>query len=120
MTDTLFKTTVELKMDAIRNLRPEASFTFSGIDVEWEGDNITNITWHDDTVCPTKSEFDTEYASVQSDYDSKDYQRKRFRQYPSLKEFADAYYHAQKGDNTLMDAYISKCDAVKNDYPKPE
>ena len=48
------------------------------------------------------------------------YKEQRAPEYPSLAEFADAYYWAQKGDNTLMDAYVAKCDAVKSTYPKPE
>ena len=48
------------------------------------------------------------------------YQRDRQPEYPSLATFADAYYWAQKGDNTKMDEYVAACDAVKAKYPKPE
>ena len=48
------------------------------------------------------------------------YQRQRAPEYPSLATFADAYYWAQKGDNTKMDEYVAACDAVKTKYPKPE
>ena len=48
------------------------------------------------------------------------YQRDRQPEYPSLATFADAYYWAQKGDNTKMDEYVASCDAVKAKYPKPE
>ena len=48
------------------------------------------------------------------------YQRNRQPEYPSLATFADAYYWAQKGDNTKMDEYVASCDAVKAKYPKPE
>ena len=46
------------------------------------------------------------------------YKEQRATEYPTLAEFADAYYWAQKGDNTLMDAYVAKCDDVKTKYPK--
>ena len=46
------------------------------------------------------------------------YKEQRRSEYPTLADFADAYYWAQKGDNTLMDAYVAKCDAVKTKYPK--
>ena len=46
------------------------------------------------------------------------YIAKRQAEYPSLAEFADAYYWAQNGDNTKMTAYIDKCEAVKTKYPK--
>ena len=51
---------------------------------------------------------------LQDDFNSK----QRRSEYPTLADFADAYYLAQKGDNTLMDAYIDKCDAVKTKYSK--
>ena len=46
------------------------------------------------------------------------YKEQRATEYPTLAEFADAYYWAQKGDNTLMDAYVAKYDAVKTEYAK--
>ena len=46
------------------------------------------------------------------------YKVKRASEYPSLAEFADAYYWAQNGDDTKMTAYIEKCEAVKTKYPK--
>jgi hypothetical protein len=46
------------------------------------------------------------------------YKSKRAAEYPSLAEFADAYYWAQNGDDTKMTAYIEKCEAVKTKYPK--
>ena len=49
-----------------------------------------------------------------------EYQNQRYFEYPNLREFADAYYWSQKGDDTLMNAYIAKCDAVKEKYPKSE
>ena len=46
------------------------------------------------------------------------YIAKRQAEYPSLPDFADAYYWAQNGDDTKMTAYIDKCEAVKTKYPK--
>ena len=46
------------------------------------------------------------------------YIAKRQAEYPSLADFADAYYWAQTGDDTKMTAYIDKCEAVKTKYPK--
>ena len=47
------------------------------------------------------------------------YQRDRRPLYPPLADFADAYYWAQKGDDSLMTAYVAACDKVKSDNPKP-
>ena len=46
------------------------------------------------------------------------YKYKRASEYPSLADFADAYYWSQQGDETKMTAYIEKCEAVKTKYPK--
>ena len=46
------------------------------------------------------------------------YIAKRQAEYPSLAEFADAYYWAQNGDDTKMTAYIEKCAEVKQKFPK--
>ena len=47
-----------------------------------------------------------------------DYTIERKFNYPQLADFADAYYWAQKGDNTKMNEYIAKCDEIKQKYPK--
>ena len=59
-------------------------------------------------------------AELQADYDSKQYQRQRQPEYPSLAELADAIYWASTGDTTRIDAYYAACAAVKAKYPKPE
>tara|TARA_Y100001968_G_C18895050_1_gene498010 strand:+ start:96 stop:398 length:303 start_codon:yes stop_codon:yes gene_type:complete len=48
------------------------------------------------------------------------YQADRLEAYPSLGDFADAYYWAQKGDNSKMTAWVAACDKVKSDNPKPD
>ena len=59
-------------------------------------------------------------AAVEETLNATQYQRQRASEYPSMAAFADAYYWAQKGDNTKMDEYVAACDAVKAKYPKPE
>ena len=63
---------------------------------------------------------DAAAAELASEFTATQYQRDRAPEYPSLATFADAYYWAQKGDNTKMDEYVAACDAVKTKYPKPE
>jgi hypothetical protein len=67
-----------------------------------------------------QSLVDAAAAEIQAELDAIQYQRNRQPEYPSLATFADAYYWAQKGDNTKMDEYVASCDAVKTKYPKPE
>ena len=63
---------------------------------------------------------DAAAAELASEAAATQYQRDRAPEYPNIKQFADAYYWAQKGDNTKMDEYVAACDAVKAKYPKPE
>jgi len=99
------------KIDAIRSLRPDSEWVLRGDVLEWMDSTQTE---------PTEAEIQAEIVRLQADYDSKQYQRNRQPEYPSLATFADAYYWVQKGDNTKMDEYVASCDAVKAKYPKPE
>lgn len=56
--------------------------------------------------------------AVQAYVNAHDYIDNRAKEYPSLADFADAYYWMQKGQTNLMDEYVAKCDAVKNKFPK--
>ena len=99
------------KAHALQSLRPGAEWVLRGDDLEWLDKTQTQ---------PTDAEIDAEVTRLQADYDAKEYQRNRAPEYPTLADFADAYYWAQKGDNTKMDEYVASCDAVKAKYPKPE
>ena len=46
------------------------------------------------------------------------YKSKRQAEYPPLTDLADALYHQSKGDETKLTAYLAKCEAVKQKYPK--
>ena len=43
----------------------------------------------------------------------------RQREYPSAAELGDALYWQAKGDDSKMQAYLARCEAVKLKYPKP-
>ena len=81
-------------------------------------DNVT-FTMNDGETAPTKEQVDTRTQELKDLWEHNRYQRERKYDYPDLGEFADAYYWAQKGDNTKMDEYVAKCDAVKTAWPKP-
>ena len=57
-------------------------------------------------------------AMVNAWVDPNAYKYKREREYPPLTELADALYHQSKGDETKLTAYLAKCEAVKQKYPK--
>lgn len=97
------------KLQAIQSLVSNAQVTVRGEEVEW----------HNPSVAPvTEQEIDIELARLQAEYDSNEYQRFRQQEYPPLTELADALYHQSKGDDTKMTAYLAKCEAVKQKYPK--
>ena len=84
------------------------------------GEDYNQLEWLDKTQeKPSKSQVEAKIKELQKEWEDTQYQRDRAPQYPSLADFADAYYWAQKGDNTKMNAYIAQCDEVKNQYPKP-
>jgi hypothetical protein len=60
----------------------------------------------------------TEVARLTAEYQSLEYARKRAPEYPPLTDLADALYHQSKGDETKLTAYLAKCEAVKQKYPK--
>ena len=56
--------------------------------------------------------------AVQAYVDAHAYIAKRAAEFPPITDFADAYYWMQKGNTALMDAYVAKCEATKQKYPK--
>ena len=57
-------------------------------------------------------------ALVNAWVDPNTYKYKRAPEYPPLTDLADALYHQSKGDETKLTAYLAKCEAVKQKYPK--
>ena len=104
--------------EALISLKPGAQWSLNG-------DEYNGLIWNEPPVWeggqkkPTREEVEEEVARLQTEYEAKEYQRQRAPEYPDLREFVDAYYWAQKGDETKMNEYITKCDAVKDMYPKP-
>jgi hypothetical protein len=92
------------KFSAIVSLRKGSSF-------EIDSDGIVN--WLDNTTtCPTDTEIQAEIARLQADYDVKEYQRNRAKEYPSIVDQLDTLYHGG------YDAWKASIDVVKNKYPK--
>lgn len=99
---------------AIQRYYPEAQFSITGEEI------YDNLNWlSTDIEKPTAEWVAEKAAEIQAELDTTQYFVDRQKEYPSLADFADAYYWAQKGDNTKMDAYVAACDQVKETYPKP-
>ncbi len=86
--------------------------------VVMEDDDGQSIhSWDADAIGrgePTQSEittWETEYAAVE-------YKVLRRDQYPPLQDLADAIYWGEKGDDSMMTAYVAACEKVKEDFPK--
>ena len=95
---------------AITNLSPSAKWRLEGADyanIEWLSSNIQK---------PTKEALDAEIARLQAEYDAKEYQRNRAKEYPSITDYLDGVV---KGDQAQINKYIADCMAVKEKYPKP-
>jgi beta-galactosidase GanA len=88
-------------IDAIYKLYPQVVCTRNDIAYDADGNEVA---------------YDKD--AVQAYVDAHAYIAKRASEYPSITDFADAYYWAQKGNTALMDAYVAKCDAIKLKYPK--
>ena len=101
------------RLRAIRNVHTNSVSIFETN----EGDYIA-LDKDGNSIIIDTSAVDTEEARLQVIEDSTAYARNREPLYPSLADFADAYYWAQKGDDSLMTAYIAACDKVKSDNPK--
>jgi len=73
-----------------------------------------------DTQDLTWSQVSAKKAELQTAYDAKDYARKRERQYPNLKEFAEAYCEKEINSNSSKwDEYVAKYNNVRTTFPKP-
>ena len=94
---------------ALLNLRPNSSWDLIG-------DEYSGIVWKDETQTqPTLEEVNAEIVRLQAEYNAKEYQRLRVKEYPSITEYIDGIV---KGDNEQVQAYIDACLAVKAKYPK--
>ena len=91
------------KIDAIYSLAPDASFSLDG----------DNIIWINPLVAPVSEEQITaELVRLQAEYDNKEYQRLRAKEYPSYADQFDTIFHDG------IDAWKAQIQAVKDKYPK--
>ena len=94
-------------INAIKAINPNA-------EVVVEGNNVKNITWHNDTTPIAEADILAKQKELQTAYDNKKYQRDRIEEYPSLGDQLDMIYHAGQGG----DAFQKAIKAIKDKYPK--
>ena len=77
------------------------------------GESLDGITWHDDNPDNiTNEQITAKQAELQADYDAKQYQRDRQKEYPSIEDQLDDLYH------NGIDGWKTTIKAVKDKYPK--
>ena len=92
---------------ALISLRPGAQWVLNG-------DKYEGLDWLDtEQTKPTEAELIAECERLQAEYEAKQYQRDREKEYPSFADQFDLLYHGG------YDAWKAAIDAVKAKYPKP-
>ena len=83
--------------------------------VSVNNDNINETIWHDDNPTNiTNEQILAKQAELQADYDIKQYQRDRKKEYPLIEDQLDYIYHI--GVTKWKTDMITP---VKEKYPKP-
>ena len=90
--------------DALKILAPGTQWNVRGETVEWNDSSKTE---------PTQSEIDTQIATNNADWESKEYQRQRAPEYPSVVDQLDEIFH------NGIDAWKTKIQETKTKFPKP-
>jgi hypothetical protein len=98
------------KSSALCSLRPTASFAVVNGEIQWFDTIQTQ---------PTESELATEIVRLQAEYNNKQYQRDRVKEYPPLAEQLDMLWHAMEQDPTKrLEPFYSSIKDIKDAYPK--
>jgi uncharacterized small protein (DUF1192 family) len=90
---------------ALKQLRPNAKWLIRNDDLEWYDTEQTQ---------PTDEEIQAEIDRLEAEYEAKEYQRLREKEYPSYADQFDIIFHEG------IDAWKAKIQEVKAKYPKPE
>ena len=99
-------------INAVLAINPSANLSVNAED-------FNQITWLDGTPEISKADIQAKQAALQAEYDSLAYARKRGGEYPSTKDFMEAYTEKEiGGDSTKWDAYIINYNKVRTENPK--
>ena len=92
-------------LEAIHKINPNAECVV-------KDDNLDTIEWLNGTTPIPKKDIEVALTEVQAEYDSKEYQRKREKEYPSIKDQLDDIYH------NVIDGWKATIKVTKDKYPK--
>ena len=90
---------------AILAINSEAKFSINGEDVN-------QITWYNNTTPISVNDIEAKQTELQADYDAKQYQRDRAKEYPSIVDQLDDIYH------NGIDGWKATIKTTKDKYPK--
>jgi hypothetical protein len=80
--------------------------------VSVNAEDLDQITWHAGTEVISKSDIQAKQAELKADYDAKEYQRKREKEYPSIADQLDDIYH------NGVAGWKTTIKVTKDKYPK--
>jgi hypothetical protein len=83
--------------------------------VSVNAEDINQITWHNGTTPIPANEILAKQQELITEYNSKQYQRDRAKEYPSIQEQLDLQYWDKINNTTKWEEAIN---AVKTKYPK--
>ena len=92
--------------DAIKAINPNAEFRCK------PANSTSGITWLNGTSPITIADIEAKQAELQADYDAKQYQRDREKEYPSIVDQLDDIYH------NGIEGWKATIKATKDKYPK--
>ena len=92
-------------INAILAINPDAQVSVNAEDYD-------QIIWHGDTPVISKADIQAKQAELKADYDSKEYQRKRKEEYPSIEDQLDDIYH------NGISGWSATIKTTKDKYPK--
>ena len=81
--------------------------------VSVNAEDFDQITWHADTPVIPKADIEAMIVEMKADYDAKEYQRKREKEYPSMADQLDDIYH------NGVAGWKTTIKVTKDKYPKP-
>ena len=90
---------------AIKKINPNAEVTVNA-------DDINQIKWLNGTTPISKADIEAKMVELQAEYDAKQYQRDRAKEYPSMADQLDDIYH------NGIDAWKATIKTIKDKYPK--
>jgi hypothetical protein len=90
---------------AIKKINPNAKFTVNAEDYK-------QITWLDGTTPISKADIEAKIIELQTDYNSKEYQRDRAKEYPPMADQLDDIFH------NGINSWKASIQIIKDKYPK--